>query len=57
MLEYKGTHRAGNEDTAETANIRARLAEVSGGAVIFWLAENANRTIFSERPDPTISQR
>jgi type III restriction enzyme len=54
VLEYKGAHLAANEDTAEKANIGARLAEVSAGDVIFWMAEGADRADFVARLSASI---
>lgn len=49
VLEYKGAHLAANEDTAEKANIGARLAEISVGQVVFWMADGADRPDFGTR--------
>jgi len=49
VLEYKGAHLADSEDTAEKANIGARLEEISRGQVIFWMAERAKNQDFRAR--------
>ncbi len=54
VLEYKGAHLANTEDTAEKANIGARLEEISGGNVVFWMAERAKDPDFPTRLDEKI---
>lgn len=54
MLEYKGAHLANDPDTLEKANIGARLAEVSGGDVVFWMAERSKTTDFTTRFDAVL---
>ena len=49
IVEYKGAHLAGGDDTAEKANIGARLAEISGGRVRFWMAERSKASDFRTR--------
>ncbi len=51
VLEYKGAHLANDPDTLEKANIGARLAEVSGGQIVFWMAERSKVTDFATRLD------
>lgn len=55
VIEYKGGHLIASEDTAEKANIGARLAEVSRGLIIFWMAEDANRPDFPNRLDTLLN--
>jgi type III restriction enzyme len=54
VLEYKGADRIGTDDTEEKANIGARLAEVSGGQVVFWMAERSKATDFAARLDAVL---
>ena len=54
VLEYKGAHLANTEDTAEKANIGARLEEISGGNIVFWMAERAKDPDFPARMDDKI---
>ena len=54
VLEYKGAHLANTEDTAEKANIGARLEEISGGNIVFWMAERARDPDFPARMDEKI---
>ncbi len=49
VLEYKGAHLANGVDTAEKANIGARLEEISQGQVVFWMAEKAKDSDFRSR--------
>jgi type III restriction enzyme len=41
IVEYKGADRTDNTDSREKRNVGERLAEVSGGQVLFWWAEDA----------------
>ena len=41
VVEYKGADRAENAENREKRNIGERLAEVSGGRLLFWWAEDA----------------
>ena len=54
VLEYKGAHLANDPDTLEKSNIGARLAEVSGGRVVFWMAERSNAADFGARLDAVL---
>ncbi|WP_233397149.1 hypothetical protein [Qipengyuania sp. YIM B01966] len=54
VLEYKGAHLVNDPDTLEKANIGARLAEVSGGQVVFWMAERSKATDFTTRLDAAL---
>lgn len=54
VLEYKGAHLANDPDTLEKANIGARLAEVSTGDVVFWMAERSNAADFAARLDAVL---
>lgn len=54
VLEYKGQHIVDGPDTLEKANIGARLAEVSGGDVLFWMAERSKAADFSARLDAAL---
>lgn len=54
VLEYKGAHLLNDPDTLEKANIGARLAQVSNGQVVFWMAERSKDADFSQRLDAVI---
>lgn len=54
VLEYKGANLMHDPDTLEKANIGARLAEVSGGEVLFWMAERSKEADFTRRLDAMI---
>ena len=41
-------------DTLEKANIGARLAEISNGQVVFWMAERARDPDFRARLDAVL---
>lgn len=54
VVEYKGAHLMHDPDTLEKANIGSRLAEVSDGQVLFWMAERSKEADFTRRFDTMI---
>ncbi len=56
VVEYKGADRMTNDDTKEKKNIGARLQEVSGGQVIFWMADQAKEPDFRARLETAIGR-
>ena len=56
VLEYKGSDRITDDDSKEKANIGARLAEVSEGKVIFWMADRAKDQDFRARLDHVLKE-
>jgi type III restriction enzyme len=54
VVEYKGEDRLSNDDSKEKANIGARLQEVSGGNVVFWMADGARQPDFPSRLKVTV---
>ncbi len=55
VVEYKGQHIVDNYDTLEKANIGARLHEVGGGDIVFWMAERSKDADFIARLDAVLT--
>ena len=54
VVEYKGQQLVDNLDTLEKANVGARLAEISGDQMVFWMAERSKAADFAARLDAVL---